>query len=168
MVLMILLVVSIAGIAALRTSALEERMAAISFDRALALQAAEIALRKAEEDYNSDALLANSVADWSASQSLNPALTVNGVNTNSYYLVTGLSGKPGATGSVSEVPVDIKDPTSGTKRVVSVWACSAASVGECKTGSQGQRATVLLKSTFDRNMTNSSISKRTTWQEIEL
>lgn len=47
-VMMLLLVMSIAGVAMLRTAILEERMAAVTFDRALALQAAEIALREGE------------------------------------------------------------------------------------------------------------------------
>ena len=167
-VMMLLLVMSIAGVAMLRTAILEERMAAVSFDRALALQAAEIALREGERKFNAGTTAAGSVPDWSAAQSIKPALTVNGIVTNSYYLVLGAGGKPGTAGVVLEVPIDVKDPASGKKRVVSVWSCSAASLIECKEGSKGERAVVLLKSTYDKILADTTKSQRTSWQEIEL
>ncbi len=49
-VLLFLTLMSILGIAAMRTSGLEERMAGNSHDRDVALQAAEAALRDAERD----------------------------------------------------------------------------------------------------------------------
>ena len=165
-VMMLLLVMSIAGVAMLRTGILEERMAAVTFDRALALQAAEIALRKGEERFNKGEIEASIVPDWSDAQSIKPALTVNGIVTNSYYLVLGARGEPGTAGAVLEVPIDVKNPALGKKSVVSVWSCSAASLAECKTGSVGERAVVILKSTYDR-FTDKTKSHRTSWQEIE-
>jgi type IV pilus assembly protein PilX len=47
--LVMLLIMTILGLTALKTSALEERMATHSFDRSLSFQAAEAALREAEE-----------------------------------------------------------------------------------------------------------------------
>ncbi len=167
-VMMLLLVMSIAGVAMLRTAILEERMAAVTFDRALALQAAEIALREGERKFNAGTTAAGSVPDWSDAQSIKPALTVNGIVTNSYYLVLGARGEPGTAGAVLEVPIDVKNPALGKKRVVSVWSCSAASLAECKTGSTGERAVVRLKSTYDKILADTTKSQRTSWQEIEL
>ena len=168
-VMMLLLVMSIAGVAMLRTAILEERMAAVTFDRALALQAAEIALREGERKFNAGTTAAGSVPDWSDAQSIKPALTVNGIDTNSYYLVLGVDGDPKkGPGKVAEVPVDVKNPALGKKSVVSVWSCSAASLAECKTGSTGERAVVRLKSTYDKILADTTKSQRTSWQEIEL
>ena len=105
-VMMLLLVMSIAGVAMLRTAILEERMAAVSFDRALALQAAEIALREGEGQFNAGTTAAGSVPDWSDAQSIKPALTVNGIVTNSYYLARMMrSNKPEDVAVVSKVGV---------------------------------------------------------------
>lgn len=49
-VLILLLVVTLLGLAILRTTVLEERMSANLFDRSLSFQAAETALREAEND----------------------------------------------------------------------------------------------------------------------
>ena len=49
-VLILLLVMSVLGIAVLRSSGMQERMSANMRDRGLAFQAAEIALREAQED----------------------------------------------------------------------------------------------------------------------
>ncbi len=50
-VLLLLVVMSVLGIAVLRSSAMQERMAANLRDRSLAMQAAEIALAKAQSDF---------------------------------------------------------------------------------------------------------------------
>lgn len=156
MVLMLLLIMSMLAAVALRVGALEERMAAATFDRSLAFQAAELALRKGEEAFQSTQ--ATSDGAWANSTEVSPALTVNGIVTKAFYVVS----------SELKVPLDASAPGGAVAKIVTVRACSAKTKAECDSGSSGERAVVILQSTYSRHPTDPALSKRTNWQENEL
>jgi type IV pilus assembly protein PilX len=126
-VLVLLIVTSILGIAVLRSSSMQERMSANMRDRSLAMQAAESALRFAQnevlgaaadgwdkkiplpEDCVAKSICpTGSAATWRAA----PTIVVDGVSTTSEYWVEYLGLGPGYKGSCDTVPpsLDCQSP----------------------------------------------------------
>lgn len=126
-VLILLIVMSILGIAVLRSSAMQERMSANMRDRSLAMQAAESALRFAQ-----DQVLGITADNWdkktpvaadcaatsicptgsAATWSTAPAITTGGVETTSQYWIEYLGVGPGYKGSCDTIPqsIDCQSP----------------------------------------------------------
>ena len=127
-VLVLLIVMSALGIAILRSSAIQERMSANLRDRSLAMQAAEAAMRFAQnqvlgataDDWDkkipvsSDCVAgksvcpAGSVAVWSPA----PTIKVGDVETSSEYWIEYLGLGPGYKGSCDSIPpsLDCRSP----------------------------------------------------------
>lgn len=97
-VLLLLLVMTLLGLASLRSTLLEERMAGALYDRGLAFQAAESALRAGEAFVNTQA--AGIVSDAQARDLLGTAFdcTATGVRCESNPYLTLPSGSGVATG----------------------------------------------------------------------
>lgn len=127
-VLILLIVMSILGVAIIRSSAMQERMSANMRDRSLAMQAAESALRFAQNQVlgataaawdkkiptaadcvaGKSICPAGSLAVWSPA----PAITTGSVTTNSEYWIEYLGLGPGYKGSCDTVPpsLDCRSP----------------------------------------------------------
>lgn len=97
-VLLLLLVMTLLGLASLRATLLEERMTGALFDRSLAFQAAEAALREGEAFVNAQAV--NIVSDAQARNLLGTAFdcTATGVVCESNPYLTLPAGSTVATG----------------------------------------------------------------------
>lgn len=139
-VLVLLIVMSILGIAVLRSSAMQERMSANMRDRSLAMQAAEAALRFAQDqvlgvaadnwdkkapvtaDCTSKSICpTGSAAAWRAG----PTITTAGIATSTQYWIEYLGTGPGYKGSCDSVPpsvdcqsplfrINVRSPAAGT------------------------------------------------------
>lgn len=94
-VLILLLVMSILGIAVLRSSGMQERMSANMRDRSIAFQAAETALREAQED-----VLANAAID-----DLQYGKTIAELRADSKPVTCATDGICDVTAPANEVPV---------------------------------------------------------------
>lgn len=126
-VLVLLIVTSVLGIAVLRSSSMQERMSANMRDRSLAMQAAESALRFAQNQVlgvaadgwdkkvpvAADCVAksvcpAGSAAVWKAA----PTIVVNGISTTSEYWIEYLGVGPGYKGSCDSLPpsLDCQSP----------------------------------------------------------
>lgn len=104
-VLVLLVVMSVLGIAVLRSSAMQERMSANLYDRSLAFQAAEAALRDVQDAVLGDASLSDlqygvSLKDWRASHGGKPDCATD-----------GFCNQDAATGAI-ETPVPISGSTT--------------------------------------------------------
>lgn len=139
-VLVLLIVMSILGIAVLRSSAMQERMSANLRDRSLAMQAAEAALRFAQ-----DQVLGATAGNWdkkvplaadctassicptgsAASWRAGPTLNTGGISTTTQFWVEYLGVGPGYKGSCDSLPpsldcqsplfrVTVRSPATGT------------------------------------------------------
>ncbi len=102
-VLVLLIVMSVLGVAVLRSSSMQERMSANLYDRSLAFQAAEAALRNVQEDILGNAALSDlqygvSLKDWRTAHGGHPDCATD-----------GFCNQDAATGTI-ETPV----PMSGT------------------------------------------------------
>ena len=129
-VLVLLIVMSILGIAVLRSSAMQERMSANMRDRSLAMQAGESALRFAQDQVLGVAAdgwdkKVPVVADCAATSICPPdrppfdvvwrqapTLTTGGVQTTSEYWIQYLGTGPGYKGSCDTIPqsIDCQSP----------------------------------------------------------
>ena len=126
-VLILLIAMSLLGIAVLRSSGMQERMSANMRDRSLAMQAAETALRVAQDgvlgvaadnwdkkvpvaaDCTAKSICPSGSAPvWAAA----PTLTTDGIQTTSEYWVEYLGAGPGYKGSCDSVPpsLDCQSP----------------------------------------------------------
>lgn len=125
-ILILLIVMSVLGLAILRSSSMQERMSANMRDRSLAMQAAESALRFAQfqvldvgnwhnvppggtDPCTADGVCpTGSAAAWTAA----PTITVDGVATTSDYWIEYLGTGPGYKGSCDLVPpsLDCRSP----------------------------------------------------------
>ena len=139
-VLILLIVMSILGVAVLRSSAMQERMSANLRDRSLAMQAAEAALRFAQDQVlgvsadnwdkkvpdtdsctNKSICPTGATATWRAG----PSITTGAVTTTTQYWIEYLGLGPGYKGSCDSVPpsldcqsplfrVTVQSPAAGT------------------------------------------------------
>ena len=139
-VLVLLIVMSILGIAVLRSSAMQERMSANLRDRSLAMQAAESALRFAQ-----DQVLGVAADNWdkkvplaadctsksicptgsAAAWRTGPTITTGGITTTTQYWIEYLGTGPGYKGSCDSIPpsldcqsplfrINVRSPAAGT------------------------------------------------------
>ena len=151
-VLVLLIVMSILGIAVLRSSAMQERMSANLRDRSLAMQAAESALRFAQDqvlgvtadNWDKKAPVAadcaassicptGSAATWRAG----PTITTGGVSTTTQFWIEYLGVGPGYKGSCDSIPPSL-DCQSPLFRII-VQSPAAGTTG---------RAVVTMQSTI--------------------
>ena len=139
-VLILLVVMSILGVAVLRSSAMQERMSANLRDRSLAMQAAEAALRFAQDqvlnatggiwdkkiplpaDCTASSICpTGSTATWRAG----PTITTGGISTTTQFWIEYLGIGPGYKGSCDTLPpsldcqsplfrVTVQSPAAGT------------------------------------------------------
>ncbi|MFC3816358.1 PilX N-terminal domain-containing pilus assembly protein [Lysobacter sp. GCM10012299] len=100
MVLLLLIVVTLLGLASLRGALLEERMSAGMFDRSLAFQSAETALRVAEQKVRETALTGRSIGVNCAT--LHAICTSTPAGMDAATVAGCTAGAPGCWTSVAE------------------------------------------------------------------
>lgn len=107
--LMFLIVLTILGLVTVRSSTVQERMAGNDRDRAVAFEAAEAALRDAEQDILANVTTASAFATACAAGLCIPSTTAT-PNWNSVSWAGGTSRVYGATSGAGSYPLDVVQP----------------------------------------------------------
>ncbi len=198
LVLFLLIAVTLLGLAALRGTIMEERMSAHMFDRSLAFQAAESALRIAEQKVQEAAVAGRSIGVDCSSTGVTCAGTPSGLGAASHGdCAANASGcwiRVGATSSYSEQTggapqyyieymgnVEVRDENAGAERGASANQGGATQstyrraiyrISARSHDPRGSRAVVALQATMELRSTSGDTVNprhtRTSWRELLL